>query len=383
MVKHKVYVDNNGTTPLSEEVCALISKTLRSGWANPSSRSDDADVAAQLIKESRERISKVINCGEDEITFMSGGTECNNMVLNSISKLYSKPHIVISAVEHDSISVYARNLFKQGLITLTEVELNSKGGLEVEDVLSACTTQTRLVSIMLANNETGVMFDVVEMAGKVKKEFPGLLFHTDAAQALGKIPVDVAELRVDYLTLVGHKFYGPRIGALYHRLTAPLLPLLYGGGQESGIRPGTENTPMIAGLGLAAQLAVQGLSQKSLHMEKCRRYLEARLVETFGHKLVINCRDSLRLPNTSNFAIFLENCRSVNVLEGVQFIASKGAACHSHSTTKPSQILLNSGVSYEVAMNSIRVSLGVHNTVEDVDFIIEDLIRVSNELAQL
>lgn len=249
-------------------------------------------------------------------------------------------------------------------------------------MVAACSSDTRLVSVMLANNETGVLFDVPQIARAVKRAFPGVLVHTDAAQAIGKISVDVEVLGVDYLTLVGHKFYGPRVGALYHRAGTPLVPMLFGGGQESGLRPGTENTPMIAGLGLAAEMASQNLDEESSHMMQCRNYLEEKLAETFGDKVVINCANSPRLPNTCNFAILLPNCRNVSVLKEVNFLASKGAACHSHNVAKPSQILLKSGVPHDVAMNSIRVSFGVNNTLEDAEFIVQELIRVTATLSR-
>ncbi|XP_030876610.1 selenocysteine lyase [Leptonychotes weddellii] len=238
------------------------------------------------------------------------------------------------------------------------------GQVEVEDILAAVCPATCLVTIMLANNETGVIMPISEISQRIKalnqkrvaSGLPVILLHTDAAQALGKRHVDVEDLGVDFLTIVGHKFYGPRIGALYVRglgeLT-PLYPMLFGGGQERNFRPGTENTPMIAGLGKAAELVTRNCEAYEAHMRDVRDYLEERLEAEFGRVVLAQCRTLL---------------------------ASVGAACHSDHADRPSPVLLSCGIPFDVARNALRLSVGRSNTRAEVDLIVQDLKQAVAQL---
>ncbi|XP_028338838.1 selenocysteine lyase isoform X3 [Physeter macrocephalus] len=276
----KVYMDYNATTPLEPEVIQAMTEAMQEAWGNPSSPYPAGRKAKEIINAARENLAKMIGGRPQDMIFTSGGTESNNLVIHSVVKHFHKihaavgdtaehpspvegalPHIITCTVEHDSIRLPLEHLVEEQVAEVTFVPVSKVNGqAEAEDILAAVRPATCLVTIMLANNETGVVMPVPEISRRVRAlnqqraagGLPGVLVHTDAAQALGKRRVDVRDLGVDFLTVVGHKFYGPRVGALYVRglgeLT-PLYPMLFGGGQERNFRPGTENTPMIAGLG--------------------------------------------------------------------------------------------------------------------------------------
>ncbi|XP_043733455.1 selenocysteine lyase isoform X3 [Cervus elaphus] len=276
----KVYMDYNATTPLEPEVIEAMTEAMREAWGNPSSSYPAGRKAKEIINTARENLAKMIGGQPQDVIFTSGGTESNNLVIQSMVKHFHKvhaangdtggrpspvdgalPHIITCTVEHDSIRLPLEHLGEEHVAEVTFVPVSKVNGqVEAEDILAAVRPATCLVTIMLANNETGVIMPVPEISRRVRAlnqqraagGLPGVLVHTDAAQALGKRRVDVRDLGVDFLTIVGHKFYGPRIGALYVRGLGehtPLYPMLFGGGQERNFRPGTENTPMIAGLG--------------------------------------------------------------------------------------------------------------------------------------
>uniref|UniRef100_A0A803W3X9 Selenocysteine lyase n=1 Tax=Ficedula albicollis TaxID=59894 RepID=A0A803W3X9_FICAL len=268
----RVYLDYNATTPLAPEVAQAVWDAMCQAWGNPSSSHPAGRKAKELISSARESLARMLGGRPEDIIFTSGGTEANNMVIHTACRHFHEsqhrrgdsqgtPHIVTSSVEHDSIRLPLEQLGREGLAEATFVPVSPRSGqAEVDDVLAAIQPNTCLVSLMLANNETGVIMPVAELSQRVRvlnqrraaESQPRILVHTDAAQMIGKGRVDVQELGVDYLTIVGHKFHGPRIGALYTRspgTATPLHPMLFGGGQERSFRPGTENTPMIAGLG--------------------------------------------------------------------------------------------------------------------------------------
>ncbi|KFO98704.1 Selenocysteine lyase, partial [Calypte anna] len=336
-------------------------------------------------------------------------SQANNMVIHTACRHFQEsqagpgdsrgvPHIVTSSVEHDSIRLPLEQLVKERRAEATFVPVSPRSGqAEVDDVLAAIQPTTCLVTIMLANNETGVIMPVAELSLRLRalnqqraaEGLPRVLLHTDAAQMIGKGHVDVQELGVDYLTIVGHKFYGPRIGALYTRgpgTTTPLHPLLFGGGQERNFRPGTENTPMIAGLGQAAELVSKNWEAYEAHMRDVRDYLEARLEASFGKQRIhLNSHftGSKRLCNTSNFSILGPGLQGRRVLACCKrLLASVGAACHSEKGDRPSSILLSCGIPYEVARNALRLSVGRDTTHTDVDLAVQDLVQAVAQLDQ-
>ncbi|KAK7863884.1 hypothetical protein R5R35_007217 [Gryllus longicercus] len=399
-----IYFDYNATTPLAPSVIEKIGEALRTKWGNPSSSYSIGINAKESIDEARAHVASMIQAKPEDIIFTSGGTEANNMVIFGILEYFKrftdtvsstkipkndntgKPHVITTNVEHDAVILPLRYLERRGDIDLSIVPVASNGRISVEDVMSHVKQKTCLITVMHANNETGVIMPVVEIGRSLKKlnnerkskGYVRILYHTDSAQAIGKITVDVNELHVDYLTIVGHKFYGPRIGALFVRGPAsvsPIQPMFYGGGQERGWRPGTENTPMIVGLGEAARLVHDNLHSYQDHMLSIRTYLEEKLMETFGKDNIrFNCSSSDRLPNTSNISLVGNGLYGHVLLSKCQFLtASIGAACHKQN--KPSGILLASGIQAEMAANAIRLSVGRDTTKGDVDSIVSDLLQ--------
>ncbi|XP_067897983.1 selenocysteine lyase isoform X1 [Heterodontus francisci] len=411
-----IYMDYNATTPMDNEVIQTVSEAMQEAWGNPSSSYTPGRKAKELIDWSRENVARMVGGRPEDIIFTSGGTEANNLVFHTAIKYYwdhqhhlaqdsgsvklgwiagPLPHIITSNIEHDSVQLVVDNLIKEEKAKATFLSVSKVTGcIEVDDVIAAVRPTTCIVSIMLANNETGLLMPVAEICQRVKalnqqrsKETPRILLHTDAAQAVGKLRVDVQDLGVDYLTIVGHKFYGPRIGALYGKgpgMSSPLYPMFFGGGQERKFRPGTENTPMIAGLGKAAELVVRKLEVYASHMQEVRDYLEEKLLTVFGKdKIHFNShfKGSDRLPNTCNMSILGPNLQGQKVLLHCRrLLASVGAACHSDKGNRPSHILLNSGIPYEVAENALRLSVGRTTSKKDVDAIIEDLKQAVNEI---
>ncbi|KAF7659369.1 hypothetical protein LDENG_00298690 [Lucifuga dentata] len=406
MNQDRIYLDYNATTPLEPEVIQAISTALQEAWGNPSSNYIAGTKAKAIINVARENVAKMVGGKAEDIIFTSGGTEANNLVLHTAVEHFRRscepaereegqrncqngsaglPHIITSNVEHDSVKLAAQQLQRDGKADVTFVPVSKvTARLEVEDVIATVRPNTCLISIMLANNETGVIMPLQEICQRIKslnkqRLRPRILLHTDAAQALGKIRVDACELGVDYLTIVGHKFYAPRIGALYVNgpgERTPLYPMLFGGGQERNFRPGTENTPMIAGLGKAAELVTSNLSDYESHMKSIKVYLEERLKAVFEEKIHFNSHypGSDILPNTCNVSILGPQLQGWKVLSNCKrLLASIGAACHSDSGNKPSHILLNCGVPAEAAANALRLSVGRGTSKADVDVVVEDL----------
>ncbi|XP_049470527.1 selenocysteine lyase isoform X1 [Panthera uncia] len=397
--ERKVYMDYNATTPLEPEVIQVMTEAMREAWGNPSSPYPTGKKAKDIIDTARDNLAKMIGGKPQDIIFTSGGTESNNLVIHSVVRHFQHtrsaegdgavPHLVTCTVEHDSIRLPLEHLANEQVAAVTFVPVSKVSGqVEVEDILAAVRPATCLVTVMLANNETGVIMPIAEISQRIKalnqkraaSGLPVILVHTDAAQALGKRRVDVEALGVDFLTIVGHKFYGPRIGALYVRglgeLT-PLYPMLFGGGQERNFRPGTENTPMIAGLGKAAELVTKNWEAYEAHMRDVRDYLEERLLAEFDKQRIhLNSRfpGTERLPNTCNFSIrgpqlqgrvLLAQCRTL--------LASVGAACHSDQVDRPSPVLLSCGIPFDVARNALRLSVGRSTTRAEVDLVVQDL----------
>ncbi|XP_050019014.1 selenocysteine lyase [Alexandromys fortis] len=409
----KVYMDYNATTPLEPAVLQAVTEAMREAWGNPSSSYVAGRKAKDIINTARASLAKMIGGKPQDIIFTSGGTESNNLVIQSMVRYFhdqqtlrheidqhtpeegARPHFITCTVEHDSIRLPLEHLLEEQMAEVTFVPVSKVSGqAEVEDVLAAVRPTTCLVTIMLANNETGVIMPVPEISRRIKalnqsrvaSGLPRVLVHTDAAQALGKRRVDVEDLGVDFLTIVGHKFYGPRIGALYVRgvgKLTPLYPMLFGGGQERNFRPGTENTPMIAGLGKAAELVSENCEAYEAHMRDIRDYLEERLEAEFGKRIHLNSRfpGVERLPNTCNFSIQGSKLQGYMVLAQCQtLLASVGASCHSDHEDRPSPVLLSCGIPVDVARNALRLSVGRGTTRAEVDLIVEDLKQAVAQL---
>lgn len=386
----------------------MISNSLKNNWANPSGIYEKSKQSKTAIEEARIHVATMLNCeSSSDIVFTSGGTEANNMVFHSMIKHFhkqennEKPHFIISSLEHDSVKLAAEYFMNNNMAELSEIPTNKNGIVNITSLIDSIKPNTVLISLMLANNETGVIQPVKFLSEKLKElgynikaaTSRRIFIHTDAAQAIGKIEVDVQDLDIDYLTIVGHKFYGPRIGALYARkclstlefeeyIKAPIYPLLFGGNQERSLRPGTENTPMIVGLGKAAELVTKNLKFYRNHMKQIRDYLENLLEDEFGlENLHFNGRmNTERLPNTCNVSFLgSDKFTGKKILNHTKYLeASTGACCHSNNVSA-SRILLAMNIPIQIAANSIRLSVGRETQKEDINLIIQDLKETINK----
>lgn len=375
----RIYLDHNATTPLDPEVRTVMTEYMEKEYGNPSSIYREGKSGRFFVESARRSTARLINCTARRIVFTGGGSEANNLVLKGIAlwNRKEKNHIITSAVEHPSILAAAKWLSEQGF-GVTYLGVDGKGRVNPDELAAAINKNTCLVSIMFANNETGTIQRVAELARVCRER--GVPFHTDATQAVGKIPVNVETLGIDMLTLSAHKLFGPKgVGALYIRKGIRLDPLIHGGGQEGALRAGTENVAGIAGLGKAAELAVERLrGMKSVRESRDR--LEKGIMDLFP-EATINGHEDERLPNTLN--ICLPGLRGESLVmamdqQGIAF--SSGSACRSGSP-KPSHALLAMGLSEDEAHCSVRLSLGPLTTNEEVKRTIEVLKEVTRNSA--
>ena len=356
-----IYLDHNATTPIDPEVRAEMDGSLDGSLGNPSSLHAAGQAARRVIDRARERVARLLGAQPDEILFCSGGTEADNLAI--VGSLGPRPaaaaHLITSAVEHQAVLNPVRHL-ERGGASVTVLPVDGEGLLDPAAVASALRAETALVSVMLANNDVGTLQPVAAIAALARAR--GALLHTDAAQAAGKIRIDVASLGVDLLSLTGHKLHGPQgVGALYVRRGTPLSPLLFGGHQERGLRPGTEPVAAIAGLGKACELAVARLAEDAAHLGELRRSFEAAVVARVAGASV-NGRYGPRLPNTCNLSFDGLDGEALAInLDLLGVAVSTGAAC-STATREPSHVLLAMGRSPAQARSSIRVSFGRGNT---------------------
>jgi cysteine desulfurase len=368
----RIYFDHSGTTPVHPEVAEEMYRFLTGdNFGNPSSVNYFGQVVSQAVAEAREKVARAVGAAPEEIVFTSGGTEADNQAIHgaAITNRSRGNHIITSAVEHHAVLNTVKALGKQGF-DITILPVDQYGLVRVEDVAGAVTDQTILITVMHANNEVGTIMPVAEI-GKLARE-KGIIFHIDAVQSLGKIPVDVNALGADLLSVSGHKIYGPKgIGALYIRKgTRWKQTLLHGGAQERLRRAGTENIPGIVGLGKAAELAVENREREAARLKTIRdkliREVTGRLeqVRLTGHP-------DRRLPNHASFLFeFIEGESMLLSLDLKGIAASTGSACTSGSL-EPSHVLLAMGVPPEEAHGSLRITLGKDNTEEDVDHFLE------------
>ncbi|MBI4844723.1 MAG: cysteine desulfurase [Nitrospirae bacterium] len=381
MLKNKrIYFDHNATTPLAPEVKEAMCDTMENIFGNPSSAYMEGMAARQIVDRARASVSNLLNGCADCIIFEGSGSEANNHVLKSIAfaNIKDKNHIITSLIEHPSVLDTCRVLEKKG-IDVSYLKAGKSGRVNPEDLATVVTKKTSLVSVMTANNETGVIQPIKELAAVAKKN--GVLFHTDATQAIGKIPVDVKKLGVDLLSLSAHKFYGPKgAGALYVRKGIVMEPLIHGGGQEHGLRAGTENVIGIAGLGTAAELARKNLPQMK-RVKALRDRLEKDMHKLFP-KARINGDKRFRLPNTISITLpGINGGAFVAELDKKGISISAGSACHAGSP-KPSGILLAMGLTAEEALCTVRISLGIGNSMRDIDSAIKAFREIIPSLSK-
>ena len=360
--KRPIYMDYNATTPVWPEVLEAMLPFLRREFGNPSSDHAYGRPARTAVEQARRHVADLLHCADDEIVFTSGGTEANNLAIRgAMEPSTERRHIVTSVVEHPATVQPCAWLESQG-IEVTRVPVNRTGHVEEQSVSAALRPDTALVTIMLAQNETGAIMPVGLIAALAHAR--GAIVHTDAAQAVGKIPVHVDKLQVDLLSLAGHKLYAPKgIGALYVRRGTPLAPVLRGAGQERGLRPGTENVAYIVGLGAACALAKKNLMAESRRQRDLRDELWALLrVSVPGLKLAGG--QGPRLPNTLSVC-FPEVHGSAILAAAPQMAASTGSACHA-GDQRPPDVLLAMGIPASVALGAVRLSLGRGTTGPEI-----------------
>jgi len=362
-----IYLDYNATTPVAPAVREAIGPYLAEHFGNPSSSHALGRACHEAVAEARRHMAHLLGAARDEIVFTSGGTESNNLALKGVALAGWQPgspgHLVISAVEHPAVVEPARFLQRLGF-RLTVVGVNGAGLVDPADIEQALAPETRLVSVMHANNEIGVLQPIRQIADICHRR--GVLIHTDAAQSVGKVPVRVDELGVDLLTVAAHKVYAPKgIGALFIRGGTRLEPLLHGASHEGGLRAGTENVPYIVGLGRAADLADQELAGAGPRMARLRDRLLARLRDAIGERLTVNGEGAPRLPNTLSLN-FPGVVGDELLKRAPDLCASTGAACHSGSTRR-SATLAAIGLDPQVARGAVRLSVGWFTSEDEID----------------
>ena len=375
----KVYLDNAATTALSPKVLEKMMPYLTDIYGNASSPHSFGQTARIGVEHAREQVARAINADPSEIVFTGCGTESDNTVLFGVAERYAKKgdHIITTNVEHHAILHSCAALEKKG-IKVTYLPVDKDGLVTPEQVRDAITDKSILVSVMFANNEVGTIMPIPEIAAVCHEK--GVLFHTDAVQAAGHIPIDVKAMGIDMLSISGHKFHGPKgVGVLYERKGIRLPSYIIGGEQEKGRRAGTENVAGIVGLGEALELAVTNMSETSARMTRMRdRLIEG--IEATIPEVKLNGHRTKRLPNNVNFSIkYIEGESILLMLDMAGIAASSGSACTSGSLD-PSHVLLALGLTHEVAHGSVRMTLGDDTTDEDIDYVLETLPKVAHRL---
>ncbi len=376
-----IYTDNNATTQVAPEVLEEMLPYFSELYGNPSSMHSFGGNVESKLKEARTKVADLINVSPDEIVFTSCGTESDNAAIHAaLDANPDRKQIITSNVEHPAIKNSCEALEKKGY-TITWVPVDEKGVLDTDFLYSSLSDDTALVSVMWANNETGVLFPVREIAEKTKEM--GILFHTDAVQAAGKVPIDVADSGIDMLSISGHKIHAPKgMAALYVRKGFKFSPFLTGGHQEGGRRGGTENTASIIGLGKACELAKEHLNDMDIRVRGLRDQLETGLLEAIPASSVNGIR-SARLPNTLSIGFDAVEGESILLLmDQVGICASSGSACTSGSLD-PSHVLMAMKVPFTSAHGSIRFSLSHYNTQEEMASIIEAMPPIIQRLREM
>ena len=377
-----IYVDNNATTMVAPEVLDAMLPYFSTYYGNPSSMHTFGGEVAGVINEARDNVAKLIGAQPEEIVFTSCGTESDGTAIRAAIESYpNKRHIVTSRVEHPAVKNLYETLSKKGY-RATFVPVDRNGRLDMDYLYDSLSDDTAIVSLMWGNNETGVIFPIEEISREVKSR--GILFHTDAVQAAGKIPINISETGVDMLSLSGHKFHSPKgIGALYIRKGTRFSPFMIGGHQEKGRRGGTENTASIIGLGKAAELAANHLKENGYErISRLRDKLEQTLLNSVPSAM-INGDPANRLPNTTSIAFeYVEGEAILLMMNEHGICASSGSACTSGSL-EPSHVLRAMGVPFTAAHGSIRFSLSRYNTEDEIDVILEKLPPIIERLREL
>jgi len=376
-----IYLDNNATTRVAPEVLEEMLPYLRDLYGNPSSMHTFGGQLHRKIEEAREKVASLLNALPEEIIFTSCGTESDDTaIMSAVESLPRKKHVITTRVEHPAVLNFCRHIARKGY-RATFVPVNNLGRLDTDFLFKSIDDDTAVVSIMYANNETGVVFPIAGIAEKLKER--GVLFHTDAVQAGGKIPLDLKELPVDMLSLSGHKLHAPKgIGVLYVRRGTRFSPYIIGGHQERGRRAGTENVASIIGLGKACEIAAKHIHKEAADLKRLCDRLETSLLNCCPDTRV-NGDTENRLPNTTNISFeYVEGEAILLRLNEFGICASSGSACTSGSL-EPSHVLRAMGIPYTAVHGSIRFSLSRYTTEKEIDRVIEVMPGIIRELREL
>ena len=380
----RIYMDHAGTTPMRKEVLDAMMPYMTEKFGNASTIYFYGREAKKALEESREKVALLIGANSNEIYFTSGGTEADNWALKGVADANKDRgnHIVTSSIEHHAVLHTCEDLEKKGY-RVTYLPVDSYGLINPEHVINAITDDTILVSIMHANNEIGTIQPIAEIGQTLKKQKRNVLFHTDAVQTVGKIPVNVGELGVDLLSISSHKIYGPKgIGALYIRKGTKINPIIFGGAQEKQKRAGTENIPGIVGFSKACELLYREIEQENKKLSCLRDALISGITEKIPY-VILNGHPQKRLPNNVNVCFkFIEGESLLLNLDMKGICASSGSACTS-SLLEPSHVLLAIGLPHEIAHGSLRLTLGRDNTKQDVEYVLEALPDIVRKLRNM
>ncbi|MDE1844856.1 MAG: cysteine desulfurase [Thaumarchaeota archaeon] len=372
-----IYLDNAASTPVHEKVIEEMLPYFREQYGNPSSIHRHGRLANIAIQNARKRIASLINANSNEILITSGGTESNNTAIYGTVSQNKGKHIITSSIEHDAILEPCKRLEKEGY-RISFLPVDRYGFVNPEDLKKEISSDTCLITIMYANNEVGTIQSIKRMVQIAREK--NIIFHTDAVQAVGKIPIDVKELGVDLLSISSHKINGPKgVGALYIRDGVNISPLILGGGQENGLRSGTENVASIVGFGTACALAKSNMSENTTHLKKLATKLITRILDEIP-STTLNGHPDMRTPNNTHFTFLGVNGEDLIIkLDENKISASTGSAC-SVKIQKASHVLKAMGFSHEQVTGSLRLTVGITNTEQEIDQTVDVLKKVVQEL---
>jgi len=372
-----IYLDNAASTPVHEKVIEEMIPYFREQYGNPSSIHRHGRLANVAIQNSRKRIASLINANSNEILITSGGTESNNTAIYGIASKSKGKHIITSSIEHDAILEPCKRLEKEGC-RISFLPVDKYGFVNPEDLKKEISNDTCLITIMYANNEVGTIQSIKKMVRIAREK--NIIFHTDAVQAVGKIPIDVRELGVDLLSISSHKINGPKgVGALYIRNGVAISPLILGGGQENGLRSGTENVASIIGFGMACELAKNNMSENTDYLKRLTKRLTTRVLDEIP-ATTLNGHPDMRTPNNTHFTFLGVNGEDLIIkLDENKISASTGSAC-SVKIQKASHVLKAMGFSHEQVTGSLRLTVGITNTEQEIDQTVDVLKNVVQEL---
>ena len=380
-----IYLDSAASTPVADEVIAEMLPYMKQQYGNPSSIHKFGRETTRALQLARKRVADMVGASPREITFTSGGTEADNLAVKGVAifakgKAPEKSRIITSSIEHDAILEPCKDLERMGF-AVTYLPVTAEGMVRPADLKGAISDDVALVSVMHANNEVGTVQPIKELAEIAHQA--GALFHTDAVQAAGKVPINAKGLGIDMMSMSSHKINGPKgVGALYVKFGLHIAPIIHGGGQEMSLRSGTENVQGIVGFGKACELAAAKMDHYQEHVGKLRDRMVEKVLQEIPHSRLNGSRDA-RIPNNAHFTFFGVNGEDLIIkLDEAGIAASTGSAC-SVKKQKPSHVLKAMGFSYEEITGSLRLSLGMHNTEEEVDRAVAALAGVVKELREL